>query len=165
MLTPLYGSGLFASGTRRNYGEWDDFEHCTDATALTAAALRALARQGKLDQGGPIGPFPTEGASLVQLHHEFAFCSQTTFAYWTRLRRDPAVWTSADLAPGAADPATFILANRIGFPSHPSTPLRKLSWWFNTSMLQFAMLREAGIALPVLSPGAVQPSGQACPPR
>ncbi len=165
MLIPLYGSGLFAGGTRGNYGQYDDTEHCTDATALTAAALRGLARQGKLDQGGPIGPFPTEGASLVQLQNEFAFCSMMTFTYWTRTRRDPAVWTSADLAPGAADPAAFILQNKIGFPSHPSTPLRKLSWWFNTSMLQFGLLRDAGVQVPVLSPGAVQPSGQTCPPR
>ncbi|HET7710591.1 MAG TPA: hypothetical protein VFL80_01540 [Thermoanaerobaculia bacterium] len=163
MLVPLYGAGVYANGQRYSAGDYNDFEHCTDATALTAVGLRALARQGKLNQGGPIGPFASEGAALLQLHHEFAFCSQMTFAFQTRLRRDPATWSSAELAAGAADPARFILDNRIGFPSRPSNPQRKLSWWFNTSMLQFALLREAGIAVPQLRPGVVQPQGQGCP--
>ena len=82
---------------------------------------------------------------------------------WDRELVVPIVLSAAGL--GGSFFTGFILANRIGFPSHPSTPLRKLSWWFNTSMLQLAMLREAGIALPAPSPGAVQPFGQACPPR
>jgi hypothetical protein len=165
ILVPLYGSGLLASGARVNRGEWSDFEHCTDATALTAVALRALVRRGTFDQGGPVGPFPSEGAALLQMHQEFAFCAQRTFTTWDRPNRDPATWTSAALAPGASNPASFILANRIGFPSHPSSPQRKLSWWFNTSLLQYSLLREAGIQVPALRPGAIQPRGTPCPPR
>jgi hypothetical protein len=165
MLMPLYGSGLLASGVRVNRSEWSDFEHCTDATALTAVALRALVRQGTFDQGGPFGPFPSEGAALLQMHHEFSFCAQRTFINWDRPNRDPGTWTSAALAPGAGSPASFILSNKIGYPSHPSSPQRKLSWWFNTSLLQYSLLREAGIQVPTLSPGTVQPAGQSCPPR
>jgi hypothetical protein len=163
MLIPLYGAGLFPNGSRGNYGQYEDTEHCADATALTAAALRALVRQGKFDTGGPIGPFASEGASFLQLHHELSFCATNTFANWTRLRRDPAAWTSSALAAGAANPAAFITANRIGFPTRPSTPQRKLSWWFNTSMLQFGLLRDAGLAVSELRPGAVQPAGVSCP--
>jgi len=165
-LIPLYGSGLYADGTRENAGEYSDFEHCPDATALTAAAVRALVRQGKFGRGGPIGPFASEGESFLQLHHEFAFCAQSAF----RVRNltsyhDPAVWTSSKLAAGAGDPAAFIAKYGIGFPSYVTSPERKLSWWFNTSMLQFALLREAGVKIPALRPGAVQPKGTPCPSR
>jgi hypothetical protein len=156
LLVPLYGSGLGPDLVRRNYGDYNDFEHCTDATALTAAALRALKAQGGYDQN-PIGPFASEGASFLQLHHEFAACAAATFAYQTRTRRDPRVWSSADLAPGLADPPTFIRDNKIGYPVHNIAPQRKLSWWFNMSMLQFGLLTEAGITVPALMPGFIQP--------
>jgi hypothetical protein len=32
-----------------------------------------------------------------------------------------------------------------------------LSWWFNMSMLQFGLLREAAITVPALTPGLIQP--------
>jgi hypothetical protein len=166
LLIPLYGSGLYADGTRLNAGEYSDYEHCPDATALTAAAVRALVRQGKFDQGGPIGPFASEGASLLQLHHEFAFCAQTTFKVRNLTQyHDPSVWTSSKLAAGASDPAAFIAKWGIGFPSYVTSPQRKLSWWFNSSMLQFGLLKDAGIKIPALRPGAVQPKGQSCPSR
>jgi hypothetical protein len=165
-LIPLYGSGLYADGTRHNAGEYSDYEHCPDATALTAAAVRALVRQGRFDQGGPIGPFASEGESLLQLHHEFAFCAQTTLKVRNATQyHDPSVWTSTKLAAGASDPAAFIAKWGIGFPSYVTSPQRKLSWWFNTSMLQFGLLKDAGIKVPVLRPGVVQPKGQPCTSR
>jgi hypothetical protein len=168
-LIPLYGAGVLSDGTRVAQGFSSDEEHCTDATALTAAALRALVRQGTYDAGGPIGPFPSEGAALLALHHEFAFCSAWVFKQWDRSGRDPARVTSAFLASimsaAGGDSAAAIAKYGVGFPSHPSYPQRKLSWWFNTSMLQFALLREAGIKIPVLKPGSVQPKGKPGPAR
>ncbi|MCC6996839.1 MAG: hypothetical protein IT370_19665 [Deltaproteobacteria bacterium] len=161
-LVPLYGAGLAVGGARMTYGDYSDYEHCTDATALTAAALRGLRRQGKFDAGPAIGPFATEGASLLALHHELSACAQRTFAEWTRLKRAPSSWTSAELAAGAANPAAFITANKIGWPVRPSTPQRKLSWWFNMSMLDFALLDEAAADVTSLNPGRVQPAGMTC---
>jgi hypothetical protein len=157
-LVPLYGSGLDAAGVRQNYGQYDDFQHCSDATALTSAGIRGLVRQGKFNST-PIGPFATEGDSFLALHHEFAACARQTFEYDSRPRRDPAVWSSADLAGGAADPAGFIARNLIGYPRYPSAPQRMLSWWFNSSMLQFGLLSDAGVKIPVLQPGRIQPAG------
>jgi hypothetical protein len=157
-LVPLYGAALRANGTRASAGEYSDFEHCPDATALTAAALRALVRQGTWNQGGPIGPFSNEGESMLALHHEFSSCAQRTIAVRNVTQyHDPAAWTSAKLAAGFSDPAAFISKWGIGYPGFVTSPQRKLSWWFNTSMLQFGLLRDAGIKIPVLQPGAVQP--------
>jgi hypothetical protein len=163
-LAPLYGSGLVAGGARKNFGASDDDEHCADATALTAAGIRALVRQGKfaaLPASPSLAPFKSEGESFVALHHELAACARATFAADSRPRRDPAAWKSADLAGGVADPAKFIADNLIGYPKYPTSPQRKLSWWFNTSMLQFGLLADAGIDLPSLTPGRVQPA--TCP--
>jgi hypothetical protein len=159
-LVPLYGSGLAASGVRQNFGQPDDYEHCTDATALTAAGIRALVRQGKF-AASPVPPFASEGESFVALHHEFAACARATFDADSRPRRDPAAWTSAQLAAGLADPTTFIADNLIGYPKNPTSPQRKLSWWFNMSMLQFGLLADAGVKIPALLPGKVQPAS--CP--
>jgi hypothetical protein len=161
-LVPLYGSGLDGAGTRHNSGSYDDFEHCTDATALTAAGIRALVRQNKFS-ATPVGPFTSEGESFVAMHHEFAACARQTFEGNSRPRRDPAAWSAAQLAAGASNPAGFIAENLIGYPRYPSAPQRKLSWWFNTSMLQFGLLNEAGVKIPALQPGRVQPAG--CPAR
>jgi hypothetical protein len=158
-LVPLYGAGLNASGARVNKGEWSDFEHCADATALSAAALRSLKRTGQYDKK-PIGPFKSEGESFLQLHHELLSCAERTFQEETRPKRNPAAWTSKELAAGASNPASFILNNKIGFPSHMLEPARKLSWWFNTSMQQFKMLDQAGIRIDALRPGAVR--GASC---
>jgi hypothetical protein len=160
-LVPLYGSGLDASGTRHNFGAYDDFEHCTDATALTAAGIRALVRQGKFGSAAasPVGPFASEGESFVALHHEFAACAKQTFAGDSRPNRDPSAWSAAQLAAGAGNPAGFIADNLIGYPRYPSAPQRKLSWWFNTSMLQFGLLSDAGVKVPNLTPGRIQPAG------
>jgi hypothetical protein len=155
-LVPLYGAGLDAAGARRTFGEYGDAEHCADTTLLTAAALRALARQGT--DRGRIGTFATERESLTQLHHELAACAERVFAEQTRPRRDPRRWTSAELAAGAKDPARFIDEQRIGFPRHVVSPARKLSWWFNGSMLQFQLLADAKVAVPSLTPGRVQPA-------
>ena len=92
-----------------------------------------------------MGPFASEGESFLALHHEFAACARQTFQSDSRPRRDPAVWTSAELAGGASDPSAFIAQNLIGYPRYPSSPQRMLSWWFNTSMLQFGMLADAGV--------------------
>ena len=54
-----------------------------------------------------------------------------------------------------------MISGKPPMPVPISTPQRKLSWWFNTSMLQFALLNQAGIAIPKLAPGKVQAAG--CP--
>ena len=79
------------------------------------------------------------------------------FVEQTRPRRDPRVWLSAELAPGLANPAAFIRKNKIGYPVRNLAPQRKFSWWLNTSMLQFGLLTEAGITVPALTPGLIQP--------
>lgn len=158
ILVPLYGAGVDRHGKRRQYGEYDDFQHCLDATAITAAGLRALRRSGGFDQH-PIGPFASEGESFLALHQELAYCAAVTFADQTRPHRNPATFTSDDLAAGLRNPAKFIADYKIGHPSHNVAPERKLSWWFNAALAQFAILREAGIAVPALRPGAVQPAG------
>ncbi|HVU51779.1 MAG TPA: hypothetical protein VHL80_13880, partial [Polyangia bacterium] len=163
-LVPIYGSGLTEDGTRDNFGASDDNEHCTDATALTAAGIRALVRQGKFaaaPASPSLAPFKTEGESFLAMHNEFAACASATFADDSRPRRDPAAWTSAELAAGLADPAGFIADNLIGYPKFPTSPQRKLSWWFNMSMLQFGLLADAGVKLQALAPGQVQPA--TCP--
>lgn len=154
-LVPLYGSGLRANGRRDNFGEYADIEHCADATALTAAAIRALKKAGGFDEGGPIGPFATEGESFLALHHELSACAQITFKDWTRPRRSPLVWTSKELEAGLSNPGEFIRQNKIGWPIHQASPQRKLSWWFNKSMLQFGLLQDAGIEIRQLEPGQV----------
>ncbi len=159
-LIPAYGAGIDASGQRQIYADYSDFEHCADATALTAAGLRALVRLGTYDQN-PVGTFASEGASFLQLHHELAFCAWMTFEGHHRPRRDPRVWSSAELAPGVADPAAFIRANKIGYPVWNMAPQRKLSWWFNSSLLEFGLLSEAGVSIQTLTPGLIQPAG--CP--
>ena len=138
-LVPAYGAARRADGSRYLSSEWDDFDHCADATALSAAALRAARRLNEFDRPGP-APFRTEGDSLLAMHHELAHCALTTFEYFSRTNRDPRRWTSAELAKGFGDPE-WIVANKIGFPSHATAPLRKLSWWFNGSLLQFRLLR------------------------
>jgi hypothetical protein len=66
---------------------------------------------------------------------------------------------------GLRDPAAFILESELGFPSHNTSPQRKLSWWFNVSLAQFTLLKEAGISITELRPGVIQParSNQAPP--
>jgi hypothetical protein len=155
-LVPLYGAALNNSGVRVSTRDYTDFEHCADATALSAAALRSLKRTGQYNLR-PIGPFANEGASFLQLHHELLSCAQRTFTEQTRTRRNPSAWTSKELAAGASNPASFILQNKVGFPMHMMQPSRKLSWWFNTSVLQLKMLQEAGITIGTLAPGKIQP--------
>jgi hypothetical protein len=156
ILIPLYGAGLRASGQRDNNGDSDDNQHCADATALVAAGIRALKRQGGFDSH-PIGPFKTEGLSFLGLHAELAQCAELTFEDQTRPKRDPAKVTAAGLADGLSNPGAYIHENKIGFPSHANSPLRRLSWWFNTSMLQYGLLADAGISVPSLRTPAIQP--------
>ncbi len=155
-LVPLYGAGIDGSGKRVSFGDFDDTQHCQDATTLTAVGLRALRRTGAYDQR-PIGPFKSEGESFLALHHELAFCAAVTFLGETRAARDPAAPTPEELANGLGNPAHYIDENEIGFPLHNTSPQRKIGWWFNTSLAQFGLLREAGISVPELRPGAVQP--------
>jgi hypothetical protein len=160
VLTPMYGAGLRDDGMRYDSSEYDDTEHCPDATALTSAGLRALRRMNAFD--APYAPpFASEGESLIQLHHEMTACARYVFSEKYRPRRDPSVWSSADLAPGLANPAKFISDNKIGYPNYSISPIRELSWWLNTSMLNFALLQEAGIQIPELRPGKIQP--RTCP--
>jgi hypothetical protein len=158
-LVPSYGSGVAPDGTPRTFGEFEDYLHCPDATAITAAGIRALKRQGKFDVR-PIGPFPTEGASFLQLHHELSFCAERALAGEYRPMRDPSRWSASALVPGLADPAKFIRDQKIGWPVYALTPQRRLSWWFNTSMEQFSLLAEAGVEIRQILPGAVR--GPAC---
>lgn len=156
-LVPLYGAGIKGDGKRQSFGEYDDIQHCQDATTLTAVGLRALRRTGAYDQR-PIGLFKSEGESFLALHHELAFCASVTFVGETRAARDPAAPTPEELANGLANPTQYIDENEIGYPLHNTSPQRKIGWWFNTSLAQFGLLREAGITVPELRPGAVQPS-------
>ncbi|HYI24024.1 MAG TPA: hypothetical protein VD767_01320, partial [Thermomicrobiales bacterium] len=156
VLVPLYGAGLDEGGERLNSGEYDDYLHCLDVTGITAAGIRALQRSGVYDLN-PIGPFASEGESFLALHQEFAFCAEWTQADQTRLHRDPATWSAEDLAEGLDDPATFIGDNNIGNSSHHVSPARKISWWFNPALGQFALPQEAGVAIPELQPGSVEP--------
>jgi hypothetical protein len=156
MLVPLYGAGIGTDGRRQSFGEYDDQQHCLDATALVAAGLRGLRREHSFDDN-PVGPFASEGQSFLALEQELASCARRVFADQTRTMRDPHSWTGAALAAGLADPAAFIAQNKIGFPSHNNSPERRLSWWFNSGLLDFALLRDAGVTLDVVRPGAVQP--------
>jgi hypothetical protein len=162
-LVPLYGAALGVDGQRVQSGEYDDFQHCLDVTAITAAGIRALKRGGGFDQN-PIGPFASEGDSFLALHEEFAFCAAWTFADQARPHRNPDTWTAEELAEGLADPATFIDENNIANISHAVSPARKISWWFNSALEQFALLLEAGVAVPELHPGVIQPGDVAPQP-
>jgi hypothetical protein len=157
-LVPLYGAGIDAAGVRRNFGEWSDFEHCMDASVLAAAASAALKKMGGWD-ANPVGSFASEGQSLQALHQELLACAQRTFVEQTRAKRDPTSWTSAELAAGAADPATFVTNNRIGFPLHIQIPRRKLSWWFNAAMLELGVLADAGLSVTSVQSGFVKGPG------
>ncbi len=157
LLVPLYGAGLVDDGVRIQAGEFDDYLHCLDATAISAAGIRALTRTGGFDEN-PIGPFTSEGESFVALHQELAACAAWALDNDTRLHRDPATWTDPDeLAEGLDDPATFVIENNIGNVSHNVSPSRKISWWFNPALLQFGLLQEAEVAIPELQSGFVQP--------
>jgi len=155
-LVPLYGAGIDTDGKRQNYGEYDDFQHCPDATALVAAGLRGLRRTHTFD-AYPVGPFASEGESFVALEEELAACAQAVLTDQRRPHRNPATWTADDLAEGLSDPAAFIADNKIGFSSSSNAPERRLSWWFNAGLLDFALLKDAGVRLDALHPGWVQP--------
>lgn len=155
-LQPLYGVGLDQNGARSLSGEYDDFEHCTDATALAAAARWAL-QKGAAQNTAP-APFVDEPQSFHAMHDEFLACADGTFKDEHRHRRNPAEWTSAELAAGASDPAAFIAAQKIGFPQYQISPFRKIGWWFNMSALQFALISDAGLAVASITVGWVQPS-------
>jgi hypothetical protein len=157
LLVPLYGAGLDADGQRVENGEFDDFQHCFDASAISAAGIRALVRSGGFD-ANPIGPFASEGESLLALHHELLACAAWTFDDQSRPHRDPATWDASALADGLGDPATFVTENKIGYVSHNVAPSRKISWWFNAGLEQFGLLAEAGIPIPTIVAGTIQPA-------
>ncbi len=162
MLVPLYGAGRDGIGKRRNFGDYDDLQHCPDASTIAAVGLRALRRTGGYDQN-PIGPFKSEGESFLALHNELAFCAYAMFEGQSRPKNDPAMYTPEELAEGLRDPAKFIADNDLGFPTHNTSPARKVSWWFNTALVQFAFLHEAGISVTELRPGIIQPTGTKSP--
>jgi hypothetical protein len=161
LLVPGYGAGLGPDGKRFITTEGDGGrEHCADATALTAAGIRALKRRGGWDTKGSFGPFASEGDSFLALHEELVACATETFKDWSRTKRDPRNWKSAELESGAANPEKFIAQNKIGWPSYPSNPMRKLSWWFNGSMLQWSLLEDVSVRVPDLSlAGRIEPAG------
>jgi hypothetical protein len=153
-LVPLYGAGVNVDGSRANYGEYDDEQHCLDASALVAAGMRALRRTGGWSKN-PIRPFVNEGQSFLAVFEELAACAQMVFADQTRPNRDPRRYTSSQLAEGLGDPEAFIRDNKIGFPIHNVAPRRKLSWWFNPSLETFALLRDADVRITRLRQGWV----------
>jgi hypothetical protein len=154
-LVPIYGAGIGRDGRRKRFAEFEDYQHCPDVTAVTAAALRALRRRGTFD-ANPVGPFKSEGESLLVLHAELASCARRVLQGEVRPKRNPATWTPRELEAGLVDPAKFLRDNKIGFPSHNLSPQRRLSWWFNASMEQFALLREAGVTIDELRPGRIK---------
>jgi hypothetical protein len=129
---------------------------------VTAAALRALRRSGGWDRPAP-APFASEGASILALHHELAYCAFNAFRYYVRERRDPRTWSSTELAEGYGRPG-WVEDKKIGWPSFDVSPMRKYGWWFNGSLETWAILRDAGLDFTSLRPGAVQPGGKGCPP-
>lgn len=161
VLVPLYGYGI-ADAKRVPSGEWSDFEHCPDASAITALALRALKRTGHYaDRPIPASPalrvdlsrFASEGESILALHRELSFCAAQTLEGARRERRDPRtasqdVLARAFAAGDAAAQARELSSNKIGWPVYATNPGRKLSWWFNTSIAQIAWLSEAKITPP-----------------
>jgi hypothetical protein len=153
-LVPLYGAGVNVDGSRANFGEYDDEQHCLDASALVAAGMRALRRSGGWSKN-PIGPFANEGRSFTALFEELAACAQMVFADQTRPNRDPRRYTSAQLTEGLGDPEAFIRDNKIGFPIHNVAPRRKLSWWLNPALEMFALLRDADVRITSLRQGWV----------
>jgi hypothetical protein len=160
-IEPIYGAGLRADGSRFTEVEWDDFEHCVDTQAITAAALAALRRGalGGWDAPG-VGPFKTQGASILALHHELLACAQQTFDEDRRPGRDPRSWDDKGLADGDGKPG-FVDAQKIGWPLMNVSPLRKLGWWFDSSLEALGVARAAGVDLSVLHPGQVQ--AKPCP--
>ncbi len=168
LLAPLYGYGITKEGRRKPSGEWSDFEHCPDATAVTAAALLALRRSGQYDKPPvpasaayrvDLSRFATEGESILALHHELAFCAKETLARARRPGRDPDRVAPDVLAKAAAAGAgadAVLDAQKIGWPVDGVVPMRKLSWWFNTSISELAWLAEAKVAVPELRPGTVR---------
>ncbi len=170
LLAPLYGYGIDEKGKRRPSGEWSDFEHCPDAMALTAVALRALKRQGK-DGARPtpassafavdLSRFRTESESFVALHQELAFCASQALDRAKRERRDPRAAPAEVLANAASssDPRAQRAAldsAKIGWPVYDSVPRRKLSWWFNTSIGTFSWLDDAKVPMREVRGGVIQ---------
>ena len=154
-LVALYGAGLKVGGGRVSFGDYDDEQHCLDASALVAAGIRGLRRSGGWSKN-PIGPFATEGQSFLALFEELAACSKMVFADQTRINRDPRRYTTDELTDGVKDPQAFIRDNKIGFPIHNVSPRRKLSWWLNPSLEEFALLRDAHVRIPRLRQGWVK---------
>ncbi|MBK7661803.1 MAG: hypothetical protein IPJ28_23000 [Betaproteobacteria bacterium] len=165
-LVPSYGAGLNQGGVRQNFGDTSDEEHCADASVLMSSAIRALHRSGQFNNAYNVAGLQTEGRSFVALFHELSSCARSTFQNWTRTGRDPRTKTSAELAPGYGnnDPAAqrnFMTANKIGYPSYPTDPQRKLSWWFNTSILSPRMMDQVGIDVGAAT-GAGYVQGASC---
>jgi hypothetical protein len=90
------------------------------------------------DRPGP--PLSGPKGVLLAIHNELAHCALTTFRYFSRTNRDPRNWKSA-AGKGFGDPE-WIVRTRSG--SEPRPAPRKLSWWFNGSLLRFRLLDEAG---------------------
>lgn len=156
LLVPLYGYGI-DHGRRVTSGEWSDFEHCPDATAVTALALRTLRRTGKLDQKPTpassslvvnLSAYATDGASLSSLHSELLFCAREALRRAARPGRDPraagqAVLAAALAAGDEGAQAKALEAQKIGWPVYSTSPGRKLSWWFNTAIAELAWLSDS----------------------
>jgi hypothetical protein len=168
---PMYGSGRKMDGTRWNNVEYSDYEHVPDATGMTAAAWRGLVRQQIV--GDPLGPFASEQACAEALHQEYsASAVQSLIVRDGTIYRDPTLPPNTFHAQGrlaliANDPAAYaawVSKFGLGYPRWGISPERKLSWWFNSSILQYGLLKDAGLAVPTLICGWVQPDGSIPPP-
>lgn len=138
---PAYGAGIGKDGKAVLHRGDDDEQHCADGAALVAAARWALERTGGS---------PGDRASMAALFRDFAVCARRVWDDETRPKRDPSRWTSAMLAEGAADPAKFLAAQKIGYPSHVVMPLRKSGWWWNVALLIPGLLADAKLTEPPL---------------
>lgn len=155
---PVYGAGRRADGSRALSSEWDDFQHCPDVSALVAAALVALGEGAGGGWNAPAPkPFANQGDSLVALYAELAHCAQLTFAEDLRPRRSPKAWASKDLADGAGKPG-WVVQQKIGWPVMNVSPMRKLGWWFNSSLEGVALAARVGQGFATLAPGRIQPA-------
>lgn len=168
-LVAPYGSGTDYQGVRHTFPEWDDWNHSPDSSAIMAVAIRSLIRQGGWNTPWVHGPFRTEGEAFTVIFHEFMYGTITlTFDQFYRTHRIPSDWTSAQLSAGYfggdhGQQTTFIDSNKIGYQAYATDPQRKLSWWFNTSMLNFSVLEQTGLDLSMIRAGFVQPPGCAIP--
>jgi hypothetical protein len=151
-VVPMYGAARRLDGSRNDGAEYSDHEHVPDTTGLTAASWRAFALRPFTI--GPIGPFATEVDCAAALHEEYSASAKHSLSVRDlTIYRDPSCppgsyHSQGRLAGAYAKPdqgAAYVNTYKLGAPRWYIYPERKLSWWFNSSILQFGLLHAAGL--------------------